>query len=116
MCGGQTQSNNQYAIRPRAPAQAIKKPGGLRVLLTINRYPLRDPPPPGVAEKGVWCIIIYILIYDTSTPTNFQVATFCSAFELVTQWDQLPEAAGCMVGQGGAGSVLEIFKIVAAYI
>ena len=103
-------------MMPRVQGLAIKTPGGLRVLSIINTDHLRDPPPPGVAEKVVGSVIIYIHIYDTSTPTDSQVATFCSAFELVTQRGQLPETAGCQMGQGGAGSVLEIFKIVAAYM
>ena len=51
--------------------RAIKDPRGLRGASIIMYHCLREAPPHGVAEKGVWSYIIYILIYDTSTPPIF---------------------------------------------
>lgn len=51
-------------------ARAIKEARGLRVVSIINYYRLRGAPP-GVAEKVVGSVIIYIHIYATSTPSIF---------------------------------------------
>lgn len=45
--------------------RAIKEARGLRGSSIINHVPLRDPPP-GVAEKVVGSVVIYIHIYRIS--------------------------------------------------
>jgi hypothetical protein len=62
------------AINPVSRAgQAIKEGRPLQGLPSIINHLLREPPREGVAEKGVAPDIIYILIYDTSTPVNFEL-------------------------------------------
>lgn len=51
-------------------ARAIKEARGLRVVSIMYYAPLRGVPP-GVAEKVVGSVIIYIHIYATSTPSIF---------------------------------------------
>jgi hypothetical protein len=113
MSEGQIQSKDNDL--PGCQAWPLRPAAGCG-LVHRSLIALRETHPQGVAEKRAGPLITYSHIYDTSTPTDSQVATFRSDFELVTQRDQLPEDAGCMMGKGAAGSVLEIFKIVAAYM
>ena len=90
-------------------AWAIEDPAGLRGLSINKGHSLRDTPP-GVPEKRAGHLIIYSYIYDTSTPSQFEVP------QLVTKRKQLLKSRQRLVGRGAAGSVLKIQKIIAAYM
>ena len=81
---GQTQAKGNRQWCPGCRAWPLRPPAGCVYYRSSTRTTW-ETHPLGVAEKEGGPVIIYIHIYDTSTPPPFRGATFQSESELTTQ-------------------------------